>query len=536
MEAYRLVQWSTLGWLAPELLLIVGASLMYLVAAFVRLPDGRWSIVGAVLLAAAMAVKILFEPALPASPYSGPLALDSLGELTRWLALFSGLVMTLMMARDAHGTLAAEQAATLIFAVAGIMVLGRANDLITLFLALETISIPTYVLLFLGGRSRESSEATLKYFFLSVMSSGLLLYGLSFLYGMTGAIQISGGPQSLHAALLDSPWQSLAPLALILTLAGLGFKIAAVPFHFYAPDVYQGANNMNAAVLSVAPKIGGMVALARLAFAGSGPDWDLTWQTLLVLSIVTMTIGNVCALWQNHIRRLLAFSSIAHAGYMLIGLAAAQGGGAVEGAAATMFYLTVYCIATIGAFAVLIALGGADRQTNDLQELSGLYQRRPVLAAAMAACVFSLAGIPPLAGFCGKLALFMSSIDLTLSAEGLQVRSWFGVLSVAAALNAAIAAAYYLRIISVMYFGDPPRPTTPVVQHDEASVRAVAPAAVACLCAFLVVVAGVLPGPLFRQAESAGAALQAARGVPSVDVAKIAFQREDSASQGLPAE
>jgi NADH-quinone oxidoreductase subunit N len=293
---------------------------------------------------------------------------------------------------------------------------------------------------------------------------------------------------------------------------------------------------MNAALLSVAPKIGGMVALARLAFAGSGPDWDLTWQTLLVLSIVTMTIGNVCALWQNHVRRLLAFSSIAHAGYMLIGLAAAQGGGAVEGAAATMFYLTVYCIATIGAFAVLIALGSPARQTNDLQELSGLYQRRPVLAAAMAACVFSLAGIPPLAGFCGKLALFMSSIDLSLSAAGLQVRSWFGVLSVAAAINAAIAAAYYLRIIAVMYFGEPPRTASPQSEPESESLRSLAPAAAACLCGFLVVVAGVLPGPLFRQAESAGAALHEARLARPSPVDSVAWREGPAKPPAGPAD
>ena len=511
----RLVQWSTLGWLLPELWLVIAASGMYVAAAFIRPPHGRWAGVGGGVLLGAIVLKLLEGGAPPAASWTGPLALDGLGEMTRWLAIFAGVVLLMISARDQHRGLAAEQTATLLLTVAGMMVLGRANDMVTLFVALEAISIPTYVLLFLGKRSRENSEATLKYFFLSILSSGLLLYGMSFLYGMTGTTQIAGGEASLHAALQQSAWLHLAPIAIVLTLAGLGFKIAAVPFHFYAPDVYQGSTNLNAAILSVAPKIGGVVAMARLVLAGTGSDWNLTWQTLLVLAIVTMTIGNVCALWQNHVRRLLAYSSIAHAGYMLIGLAAAQGAAAqsiedVGGASAAIFYLAVYAIATLGAFAVLVSLGRNGSSANDLSALSGLYQRHPVLAAAMAACVFSLAGIPPLAGFSGKLSLFISAVDLSLSADGVQVRSWFGVLSVCAALNAAIAATYYLRMIGLMYFGEPPEDAPSLLDDDE-TLTGVAPSAAACLCGFLVVVAGLVPGPLLRQADFAGEGLERAR-------------------------
>ena len=519
MDPVRLVQWSTLTWLAPESILVLGASLLYLLAAFQPGKRQTWIVVAIALYLAAMAIKILVEGLAPPSVISGPLSIDGLGELTRWLALGGGLVVTLMLAHDSHPDLTGEQAATLMLAFAGAMVLGRANDLVLAFLALETVSIPTYILLFLGRRGRASSEATLKYFFLSVLSSGFLLYGFSFLYGMTGTTMIAGSSHSLHALLPQSSLAQLAPLALVFTLAGIGFKIAAVPFHFYAPDVYQGTSNTNAALLSVAPKVAGIVILARLVSVGLGPDWDLTWQTLLVLAIVTMTIGNVCALWQGHLRRLLAFSSIAHAGYMLIGLAAARRArvwpstGPRPPCSIWRFTRSPPWVRSRCWWPSV----RRTRQANDLKDLAGLSQRRPVMAAALAVCMFSLAGIPPLAGFWGKLALFMSSLSLTLDAQGLQVRSWFGVLSVVAAINAAIAAAYYLRVVASMYFGEAPRGAAapPVAAGNPAAVAA-------CLCALLVLAVGALPGLLFEQARQAGAFLR-----PSPAANTTALRRPD---------
>ena len=307
-----------------------------------------------------------------------------------------------------------------------------------------------------------------------------------------------------------------AKIAMVLIFAGLGFRITLVPFHFYAPDVYQGTSHLNAGVLAVVPKIAGLTALVRIVVAGlAGPEQSLHelagfgWEVALTLSLVTMTLGNLVALWQQNIRRLLAYSSIAHAGYMLIGVAVglAVAGGAsgtmtVDGIGAMMFYVLVYAVATLGAFALLAWLGDGERQINTVDDLAGLWRHHPWAAGIMAVFMFSLAGLPPLAGFWGKLALFLGAlgIDAGSAEPSVGLRPWFLALAVVGVINAAISAAYYLRVVSVMFF----RPSLAV----PAAQGGVGAAATAIVCAGLVIALGFNPAiPLDAANRASQAAL-----------------------------
>jgi NADH-quinone oxidoreductase subunit N len=291
----------------------------------------------------------------------------------------------------------------------------------------------------LGRRDPAGQEAAVKYFYLSILSSGVLLYGLSFLYGTTGTMQIA---DALHPPAATG-FDLLSKLAMVLVVAGLCFRVTAVPFHFYAPDVYQGTIQANAALLSVLPKAAGLVALVRLVVIGMPEIGPYAWKIFLVISIVTMTLGNVLALWQENVRRLFAYSSIANAGYMLIGLAVGLASGTAsgfwDGVGATFFYLCVYAAATLGAFAVFAYLGRERQQVESVDELAGLGRTHPMMAAALAVCMFSLAGLPPAAGIWGKLMLFGSALNVQ-SAEGGPLRPWFIALAVVGVLNAAVAA------------------------------------------------------------------------------------------------
>ena len=420
-----------------------------------------------------------------------------------------GLVLILMALRTAEDDLCGEYLGMLTLVVVGLMLASTAADLVLLFLAMELVSIPTYVLLSLGGRDHPVQEATAKYFFLSILSSVLLLYGFSFLYGVAGTMQLSGMREHFAAARTVSGGggpAALVGLVVVFVLAGLAFKIAAVPFHFYAPDVYQGTSYVNAGLLATAPKIVGMVALARILVVAVVPGTPLAWQIVLILSLLTMTLGNVCALWQRDIRRLLAYSSIAHGGYMLIGLSVALvrpdvAGTVSLGLGAVFFYLGVYVLAVLGTFAALVYLSPPGAELREVPELAGLGRAHPLIAGAIALFMFSLTGIPPLAGFWGKLGLFVAALDTAVadSPDSPATSGWFLVLAVLGVLNAATAAAYYLRIVGTMYFQDGQRERVPVRNGGAASAT--------LACAVLVLMIGLWPGPL--AALTRGAALSA---------------------------
>ncbi len=502
-----LVEWNTIRQLWPEVVLVAAATSIFVGGAFTR-SRAWWAMMALVAYLAAGAALAAQGPpwALEVAGFTGPVTHDPMSLGLRWLGLVMGLVFTLTAARQAEPELAGEFFGCLMLVAVGVMIAASANELVLLFVGLELISIPTYVLLFLGRKGRASGEATMKYFFLSLLSSALLLYGLSFLYGLGKTTLIAGTPQvpgirealATKQALDATPLAPLAALTLALVAAGLGFKLAAAPLQFYAPDVYQGTTNANAGLLAVAPKIAGVAAFIRLVIVAMPAAAELAWQLVLVMAVITMTIGNVCALWQRNIRRLLAYSSIAHGGYLLIGLAAAAAATSASdatlrgGTMAMLFYVLVYALATMGAFAALAYLGSARRELNDVDELAGLARSQPLVAGALAIFMFSLAGLPPLAGFWGKLNLFGAAIQLATSplAKGLPL--WFTVLAVVGALNAAIAAAYYLRVVAVMFFQPA---AVPVAAAGGPTARLAA-----VLCALLVVGVGAFPGRLVEVA------------------------------------
>jgi NADH-quinone oxidoreductase subunit N len=482
--------------LLPEIVLAVAAIGIYMAGAFVESPRlWRWIVLAALALAGIALWTGGGDP--PQTVVADPLALYG-----RWFSLAAGTILLLMAWRPVSTSEAPEYCGTLLLLISGLMLASAAGDLVLVFVGLELVSIPTYILLYLGRRDTRSQESTAKYFYLSILSSATLLYGLSFLYGMAGRTDL----HLIHAKLIAGGAGSFAILAraaLVLILAGLGFRIAAVPFHFYAPDVYQGATHANAGLLAVAPKIAGLIVLIRLTRAALPGIESYAWIIVLILAILTMTLGNVTALWQKNLRRLLAYSSIAQAGYMLIGLAvylaSRQGAPARwDGISGLLLYLLVYSVATLGTFAALAALDREDRPVAVLDDLAGLFWSagvlRPLLAATVALCMFSLVGIPPLAGFWGKLAVFGSSLSLDRLTP--DARPWFVILAGIGVLNSAVSAVYYLRIVGVMFFR-PPQETPGTTEEFSGSVVA----AVSCAC--LAVAIGVYPGPWIHQADLA---------------------------------
>lgn len=512
-----MTDWSTVSILMPEMLLVILAIGLFIGGTFTTSRNALLVCGAAVLLVAGFFLSrscVTFFGGDAA--VSGPLMLDWLGGTTRWIGLGLGLCFLLIYAREATDAWIGETLGMVILTAVGLMLVSCSREFILFFLGLELISIPTYVLLFMGRRNRNSVEAATKYFFLSLLASGVMLYGFAMLFGAAGSTDINDIRAALAAG--DSlPGSGFVPMAMIMLFAGLGFKITAVPFHFYAPDVYQATTNSNAGLLAVMPKVAGIVAMVRLLPLTLPVVGDFGWQVALILSLVTMTIGNVCALWQKNVRRMMAYSSIAHAGYMLIGIAVAMSAGQENGAAyggfgASLLYVFVYAVASVGTFGVLAHLSTAEREVNDVDDLSGLSRNRPVAAALLAVFMFSLAGIPPLAGFWGKLTLFSGA----LSASGISSETsspWFLVLAIVGVINAAIAAAYYLKIISASYFRSP---------EFDFSVSRVSPAlGVAVACAVLVVVAGLLPARFVGHFDQVGRSLN------------VVASTEDAADSGL---
>lgn len=496
--------------LAPEILLVVVASAIYVAGAITpRMPWNTMAL-GALVLAAAVLAGL--GPVQPAG--FDPLADDGLAWFGRWLALGMALALVLVAwpAEVPEGR--PEYLGSLLLLTAGVMLAAGAADLVLLFVALELVSIPTYIVLYLGRRDVASQEASAKYFYLSLLASALFLYGLSFLYGVSGTTDLR--VMAEHLARPQRAWAlaALPRVALVLIVAGLGFRITAVPFHFYAPDVYQGTTHANAALLSVAPKIAGMLVLVRLLAGTLFPAAPYAWPLVGVLAVATMTTGNAVALWQTHLRRLMAYSAIAHAGYLLVGVAVGLGAHTAkpwDGIAAVMLYLVVYALATLGVFSILAALGRAGRPVETIEDLAGLARAggwmRAFAAWSLAVFLFSLAGLPPLAGFWGKFALFAGAVSLEQFAPPL--RPWFVALAVCGVLNSVISAVYYLRIVGVMFFRLPDEGearSRAGVEPAQVLPGGLAPLAAALVCLLLVVGIGVRPGAWLGAAARASLA------------------------------
>lgn len=458
---------STASLLVPEVILVAMACMLFFVGPFAVTDAGesspgvrhRWGFVALVGLVVGWIVW--FQGG--AAAVDGTLfRIDHLAWYTRGLSLSAGVLLVFVMWNQVDDGHSAEAYACLLTIVAGTSLVAAANDLVSLFLSLELVSIPTYVILYLSRRDRLGGEATLKYFLLSVFSSALVLYGMSWLYGVAGTTNFG----AIQAVLLSRPphaGDGILEVAFALLLAGLCFRITAVPFHFYAPDVFQGTTAANSALLSYIPKIVGFAALLRLMPLSGATESLLTWVPehspkllLAVLAVLTMFLGNLMALRQKHLYRLMAYSSIAHAGYMLIGLAVGDNL-PVGGRDALLFYLAVYGLMTVGTFALFSAVGGERGSRSEergargvqsepcetLDDLRGLGRSLPSVALLLAICLFSLTGLPPTAGFLGKLSLFLAAwSDDSITGYG---------LAITLALNAAISAWYYFRLVAMMY-------------------------------------------------------------------------------------
>ena len=407
------------------------------------------SIVGYVL---AIAVCIwYFNSAQAASSiqaFGGMVTIDNLGLFFKIISLLTAIfavALSTLFIRE-RGMALGEYYTVLALATLGMMITSAAVDLTTLFVGIELMSISVYILTGFARNDKLSNEAALKYFLLGLFSTAILVYGMAWLFGMTGHTNLREIGKVVAAIGADNVTKTGGLLlAMLLLVAGLGFKIAAVPFHMWTPDAYQGAPTPVTAFMSVGPKAAGFAALIRIMTEALGPAWE-TWAPIIViLSIMTMTLGNIVAVVQRSVKRMLAYSSIAHTGYVLVGLAAytSQPGNQQQAISAMLFYLFSYLFMNMGAFGVVVWVqrhGG----TDFLEDFRGLSSWAPGPAALMTFFMLSLTGIPPTIGFLGKYYVFVAAVDSNLT--------WLAVIGV---LNSAIAAFYYLRIIWYMYFEEP---------------------------------------------------------------------------------
>ncbi len=370
-----------------------------------------------------------------ATTFNGMFIADAFGAFMKALVVTGSFVSIMLAAKyvERQRIMRFEYPILILFATLGMMLMISANDLIALYMGLEMQSLPLYVLAAMQRDTVRSTEAGLKYFVLGALSSGMLLYGASLIYGYTGAT----GFDAISTALAGHPAGLGIIVGMVLLLSGLAFKISAVPFHMWTPDVYEGAPTSVTAFFAIAPKLAALALLTRTFMGPFGHLADQWRQVVVVISVASMVLGSVAAIGQNNIKRLLAYSSIGNMGYALVGLAAAS----PAGVQAIMIYAAIYMVMTIGAFAVVLMMKQKDRMVEQISDLSGLGDRQPLLALAMTIMMFSMAGIPPLAGFFGKLFIFQAAIG-----SGLYTLAVLGVLA------SVIGAYYYLRIIKVMYF------------------------------------------------------------------------------------
>ncbi len=330
-----------------------------------------------------------------------------------------------------------EYPVLIVIATLGMMMMVSANDLITLYIGLELQSLAIYVVAAINRDSLRSTEAGLKYFVLGALSSGMLLYGASLVYGFTGHV---GFPEIAAAITAQGSASVGLIFGLVFVIAGLAFKVSAVPFHMWTPDVYEGAPTPVTAFIAAAPKLAAMALFVRAVVGAFGPVTDQWQQIVTFLAIASMVLGSFAAIGQRNIKRLMAYSSIGHMGYALVGLAA----GTEAGVRGVVIYLIIYLAMTLGAFAVILSMRRRDGMVEEISDLAGLSRTNPVLAFLLAMILFSLAGIPPLAGFFAKFYVFLAAIEAQLY--------WLSVIGV---LASVVGAYYYLRIIKIMYFDEP---------------------------------------------------------------------------------
>ena len=477
---------SDFYYILPEIVLTVG-SMIVLMADLVVPRERRGVLTGlsvGVLGVTALAVLAIGDPHVTVS--GGLLSIDAFGAFFKLLVI-GAAALTLMMSGSylaVEDTPAGAYCFLVLAATLGMMFMASGVELVTIFIGLETMAVAFYILAGYLKPNARSNEAAVKYFLLGAFSLGILLYGMSLLYGLTGSTNLKEIATALVAQ-GDENRQMLL-LAVVLITAGVGFKIAAVPFHMWAPDVYEGAPTPITAFISVGSKAASFAMLLRIFVEGL-PSMSVDWRLLFeALAILTMTVGNIAAITQTNIKRMLAYSSIAQAGYVLIGVVA----GTPRGIAATLIYLLVYAFMQLGAFAVIVLLRRRDTVGDELKDFNGLYFRNPMAAFAMLLFMLSLGGIPPTAGFMGKFWLFGAAIE-----------AGYVRLAVIGVLNSAVSLYYYIRVVVYMWLRNEPAGSEP--QARPALAAAIAIALIGTL------LFGLYPRPLFELAETSARALGA---------------------------
>lgn len=445
------VDWHAL---APDLV-VVGVLCLVLVADLF-LPDDRRgvlpSLAGLGLLGALVPVLTLAVDGADRTMFGGAYAVDNFALVVKALFLVAGYVTVLLSTNYiAEGDYAeGEYYFLLLASILGMTIMGSARDLITIFVALELLSIPAYLLAGWRKRDRKGNEAGVKYYLMGVFASGILLYGMSLLYGVAGTTQLAG----ISEAITTGDSIPVVTLAVVLVIAGFAFKVSAVPFHTWAPDTYEGAPTPITAFLSVSSKAAGFVALLQLVVIGFAGQTEVVRPLMWMLAALSMTIGNVVALRQTNLVRMLAYSGVSQAGFMLVPLAVVgQIGG--DTLTAVVTYLLIYAAMNLGAFTVVMAVA---RKTGsaDITSFGGLINYAPSLAVLMTTFMFALAGIPPLGGWLAKLVVFRAVVDADTT--------WAYVLAVVMAVNTVISLAYYANVAREMWMN-------PAPDGDEAPIR-----------------------------------------------------------------
>jgi NADH-quinone oxidoreductase subunit N len=467
----------------PEMVL-AGAAMVLLVLGALRGEGSTrlvsWLAIGALLVVLLTAHLVGGERRIG---FYGMFVVDAFGLFMKTLILAGSAVTILMAMRynEEEGIARFEFPVLVMLATTGMMVMVSANDLITLYVGLELQNLALYVVASFNRDSTRSSEAGLKYFVLGGLSSGMLLYGISLVYGFVGTTGFADIAKLLTTA---APAATGILIGLVFIVVGLAFKISAVPFHMWTPDVYEGAPTPVSAFFSVAPKLAAFALLIRFMIAPFGPLTGEWRQVVVFLAIASMVLGAVAAVAQHNIKRLMAYSSIGHVGYALIGLAA----GTQNGIRGVLVYLAIYLVMNVGAWAVILCMRRQGRMVEEIADLGGLSGSQPGLALTLAIFMFALSGVPPTAGFFSKLYVFLAAIDAKLVG-----------LAVIGVVTSVVSAFYYLRVVKVMYFDEPAgafdRPLSPELKG------------VLLLTAVFTLFFVLLPGPIVGAADAAAAAL-----------------------------
>jgi NADH-quinone oxidoreductase subunit N len=444
--------WADLGTIAPVVAAALVAAAIVVVDLF--LPRNKIAILTTALVGLGIVGAVsLIQAGHSGSAFGGAYRLD--GVTTFLDVVFVCIaVLTILFAVDyleSRGLPLPEFAAIVTFAVTGAMLIAGSTDLLLLFIALELMVLPGYVLAGFARNDPYSTEGAIKYFLLGSFSSAIFLFGLAYVWGITGTTRVDGVAAALSNVAAGGPLAPGLAMGLAFMTVGVAFKMAAVPFHYWTPDAYQGSPTPVTAYLSVGPKVGAFAIAIRLFVVALEPvkaDW---LPVIILLAVATMTLGNLVAIAQDNVKRMLAYSSIAHTGYIMVGLAAFAGG-ENSGLAAILFYGAAYTFMNMGAFAIIAALQRKPGVSSQISTFAGLGRRDPWLGALMTIFLLSLVGIPPLAGFWAKAYVILAAVE---------AGGWLTVLAVVAMLNAAAAAFYYLRVVVYMYMRDPVEDTAP---------------------------------------------------------------------------